>query len=330
MVDLTKGTKDDWGYNPDWNSAQAYVSPETAGAGKTSITKKPTTTTSGGTATIQPTTTQPLASSSGTTGGNVSQINYPSQWQQASDIYSSLGGSGYQMPSMWGQGQDWLSQLWNQQGAPTNTASIWNQMEPTLNRAYKEGLDTLQERWGAGNPGVSMSSGLQRSGADLWSRLLENAGLDMANQQIQANEAATNRMYQLPSQAYNFGAGQAGLQSDAYNRQLAAAGGLSGLGSQYAQLPLSVASSMSGLGQSLTNQQINPWIQMMAGMIGNPYMTNQTYQPSTMTNILGVLGSMPWGDIFSSSNKGFDPVAYASNPNNAPAMNTDWGWGSWR
>ena len=301
MVDLTKGTKDDWGYNPDWNKVQSYASPETAGAPKTSITKRPTTTTtSGGTATIQPTGTTPLQSSSGTTTGgtNMSQINYPNQWQQASDIYSSLGGSGYTNPEMWGEGQDWLRQLWGQAGTPTDTSAIWKSIEPTLNRSYKEGLDTLQERWGAGNQGVSMSSGLQRSGADLWSRLLENAGLGMADRQIQANEAATNRRYGLPSQAYQFGAGQAGLQSDAYNRQLAAAGGLSGLGSQYAQLPLSVAGAMSGLGQSLTNQQINPWIQMMAGMVGNPYMTNQTYQPSTITNMLGVLGSMPWGDIF--------------------------------
>ncbi len=168
-------------------------------------------------------------------------------------------------------------------------------MLPTLQRTYKEGLDTADERWGMSNPGVAGGTGRSAAASDMWSRLLENAGLDITQQQVAANEAATNRLYGLPSTMYNFGSGEAGLMGQQTANQLNAASGLAGLGSQYANLPMTVASQMANLGQGLTSQQIDPWTQMLSSLLGGTgQATAQTYTPNLFQQILsGLAGTLP-------------------------------------
>jgi len=225
-------------------------------------------------------------------------INYPSQWQQAGNLYGQVANSQQTQPAMWGQGQDWLKQLWGQQGNPVDVSGMWNTLMPQAERAYRDQANQLGQQWGAMNPGVSGGTGLDTAKMDTWSRLLENMAGNVMNAGIGAQENAANRMYQLPGMAYNYGAGEAGNASDYWGRMMGAANGLQGLGGQYASLPMQLANTMGGLSQQANSMAIDPWTQMSANLIGNPYMTNTTYQPSTLTNVLGVLANTPWGSIF--------------------------------
>jgi len=159
---------------------------------------------------------------------------------------------------------------------------------------------------------------------------MENMASNVMGQGIQAQESATNRMYGLPGMAYQYGAGEAGNRSDYANRALQAAGGLAGLGSQYAQLPMQYAGLMGQLGQ-----MTNPLYALMGGTM-NPYMTQQTYNPSTFQNMMGVLGNTDWGSIFGGGSSrpqyptslgyGMTPWQWWGQPNTGP-VNVNWGNG---
>jgi len=257
---------------------------------------------------------QPTGGGGGTPSGGPTNMsntgfNYPSQWGTAQQMYERVGNQAYQNPAAWQQGQDWMNQLWQQGGTPTNVSGMWNALMPQVQRAYKEGAQGIGENWGALNPGVSGGSGKNYAQNDMWSRLMENMASNVMGQGIQAQENATNRMYGLPGMAYQYGAGEAGNRSDYANRALRAAGGLTGLGSQYAQLPMQYAGLMGQLGQSLTNQQIDPWTQMMYGMVGNPQYTPQTYNPTRGQNFWNVIGNTDWGSIFGGGGNGSDLAA---------------------
>ena len=200
----------------------------------------------------------------GSTNMSNTGFNYPSQWGTAQQMFERLGNQAYQNPAAWQQGQDWMNQLWQQGGTPTNVSGMWNALMPQVQRAYKEGAQGIGENWGALNPGVSGGSGKNYAQNDMWSRLMENMASNVMGQGIQAQESATNRMYGLPGMAYQYGAGEAGNRSDYANRALQAAGGLAGLGSQYAQLPMQYAGLMGQLGQ-----MTNPLYALMGGTM-NP------------------------------------------------------------
>ena len=291
MIDMNQGASQDWGWGRATPGASSRV---TAGQGNLGASLQNLM----GAQAAQTGPGLTAGAGGGTTGGSMETINYPGQWGAAGDAFSRLMNSDYQAPSALGQAQDWMSRLWGQGGGRVDTSGIWNNIQPTLNRAFKEGLDTLQERWGATNPGVSMSSGLQRSGADLWSRLLENAGLDMANKQIMADENAYNRMAALPGMMTSLGGTQGGLGQNWMRNQLDAAHGMASLGDRYAQLPMQVAAAMQGAGGYQSSQAIDPWMQFMSGIL--PQGTTQaTYQPTRMDNIMGILGNPNlWSGIF--------------------------------
>jgi len=82
------------------------------------------------------------------------------------------------------------------------------------------------------------------------------------------------------------------------NQTLSGTQGLLGLGQAQGDYFTQAMQNLLGGGQAATSAEMDPWTQMMAQMVGNPQYGQQTYNPSQFTNILGVLGSMPWGDIF--------------------------------
>jgi len=213
-------------------------------------------------------------------------MQYPEQWQQAGDVYSRLANQGYQMPQAWQQGQDWMNQLWGQQGSPVDVSGMWNTLMPQVQRAYDEQAGQIGEQWGAMNPGVAGGSGKNRAQTDMWSRLMENMAGNVMGAGITSQENAMNRMYGLPGMQYNYGLGEAGLMSDTANRQLGAAGGLQSLGGQYANLPMQLAGYMGNLGGQLTGQQVDPWTQWLGSMFGQTQGVPQTYNPSMFQDIL--------------------------------------------
>lgn len=286
MVDTTKLATNGWGYPVASTQPTATTKPAVAQTTGTNAWGQPvdapqkqTTTTAGA-------------------GGGMETMQYPSQWGQAQGIYDRMAQQPYQSPAMWGQGQNWISQLWNQGGSPVDVSGMWNTLMPQAERAYRDQANAIGQQWGQMNPGVSAGTGKDTAMMDSWSRLLENMAGNVMQAGIGAQENAANRMYQLPGMAYQYGAGEAANQSDYWNRMAGAAGGLQGLGSQYANLPFQFASAVGGLGQGLNSMAVDPWTQMAAGMVGNPYMTATTYQPNALTNFLGVAANTPWADIF--------------------------------
>jgi len=79
---------------------------------------------------------------------------------------------------------------------------------------------------------------------------------------------------------------------------MAGAEGLLGLGQAQGNYFNNAMANLMGAGNYSNQSSIDPWTQMMAGMVGNPYYGQQTYNPTRFENVLGVLGSMPWGKIF--------------------------------
>jgi hypothetical protein len=70
-----------------------------------------------------------------------------------------------------------------------------------------------------------------------------------------------------------------------------------GLGGMYAQLPLSIASMISGIGSQQDSSQMN-WAQLLSNAINGTQNTQQTWQPTTGTDIFSILAKIPWGDVF--------------------------------
>jgi hypothetical protein len=109
---------------------------------------------------------------------------------------------------------------------------------------------------------------------------MENAGLNMAQQGITAQENAMSRASNAGNwlSQYGLGAQQTGAQ------------GLQQAGWDRANLPLQVGSFMSGQGNQLNNQDLG-WAQMLGQHTGNNYAQPQTYTPNVWQTILSGLPS---------------------------------------
>jgi len=208
-------------------------------------------------------------------------MKYPEQWGQASDVWSQLASGQYTNPGM-----DWLRNMMQSGGAPVDVSGWGAAQQPLMMQQFSDMTKQMAEQAGMG--GTRYGSGLQGNIARYGGQLQNQFQSNLMDRWLQSQEAAKGRAY---------GAGQ-GLSQLGLQGQVAGAEGLGGLGQQYANLPMQLAQSMTGVGGYMTGQQIDPWTQMMAGMVGNPYMTQQTYQQSPTQSILGILGGMPWGDIF--------------------------------
>jgi hypothetical protein len=225
--------------------------------------------------TVQKKLTAPASSStSGTTGGGTvanSTFNYPSEWGQAGDVWSQMASGNYS-----NTGMDWLKNLLGSGGSQGALQQWGAAQQPAMMDQFSNMTKQMAEQAGVG--GARYGSGLQNA--------IGNYGGQLQNQ-FQSN--LMDRWLQAQGQDVNTASllSQLGLGT-----QQTGAEGLMGLGNYKNQLPLQVAGMMGNLGQSLTNQQIDPWTQMMSGILGNTaYAQPQTYQPTAWQQMLQGLPS---------------------------------------
>lgn len=261
MIDRTK-LADDWGYT------MLGASPTTtATTGKTSITKAPT-------ATVQPTATQGV-STSGTwgTGGTMANFQYPSEWDQLGDVWSQMASGNYT-----NSGMDWLKNMMGSGGNAFDVSGWDKSYRPQMMDDYSNMVKQMAEQ--AGVSGTRYGSGLQNSIANYGGQLQNKYTSDLWDRMFGAYESGQNRAA---------GAGNLLSQLGLSSAQTGAEGLLS-LGQNKARLPMSVASLMSGIGQGMTSQQVDPWTQLMASLLGpTSQATPQTYTPNALQSILASL-----------------------------------------
>lgn len=167
---------------------------------------------------------------------------------------------------------------------------------------------------------------------DLWNAQSKNINTQWSNQAKQLAEGYTRggvgssalgrNIAQVGSQMYDSMYPQ--FLSQMLNNQMNAASGLTNVGSLSAELPLQVSSAMGNIGSQQTNQQVNPYLSMLSSLLGSS-TTPTMYQPSTMTNILGSLSSVPWSSIFGGSS-GTSANAQATALANALATTPSYNW----
>lgn len=279
MIDTQK-LQEGWGYDTAWPLAgsvqfQNIGGSATPGIYKTTVQHKPT---EYGT---QTTTTQAAPAS----GGTMQDIQYPSEWNQAGDVWSKLAGGNYS-----NAGTDYWQKMMATGGSPVDVNAWGAAQKPAMMDQFSNMVKQMAEQAGVG--GTRYGSGLQNSIANYGGQLMNSFEQQLANNWLAAQESGMGRAANSANQYAPLSLGA----------MTTGASGLQGLGSEKNALSLNLANQLAGLGGALTNQQIDPWTQMMASLVGNPAMTQQTYQPNTMTNLLGILGGMPWGDIFGSGN----------------------------
>jgi hypothetical protein len=247
--------------NPDWGWGIKVGSPEQKTTSSTSSN-------SGGGNTVP----NNSASSTGST------FNYPTEWNQAGDFWSQLASGNYSNPGM-----DWLNNLLGSGGSQAALSQWGAAQQPAMMDQFSNMTKQMAEQAGVG--GTRYGSGLQNS--------IANYGGQLQNQ-FQSN--LMDRWLQAQGQDV----GTAGLLSQlGLGAQTGGAEGLMSLGNMKSQLPLQVASMMGGLGGQLTNQQVDPWTQMMMSLIGPTGITEQQrYTPTTFQTILsGLANTLPtsWG-----------------------------------
>jgi len=287
MIDSSK-LKDVWGW--DTTSSPGVVKKKTGGggnstttAGKTSITEPIEETTY-----TLPTNNSPLGTTGGETVAN-NDFKYPSEWDQASDLWGNMASGNYS-----NAGTDWLKNLMSSGGSPVDVSGIWNSMLPTIQRTYEEGGKNIDEGWYGRNQGVAGGTGKDYQKGDLWSRLMENAGLSMAQQGITAQENAMSRATGAGGTLANLLASIQGQGGQ----------GLTEQGNLRSQLPLQVGSFMSGAGNQL-NSQDAMWAQLLGQLTGNNYAQPQTYTKSGFQNVLGSLSQTLPSALSSWDDKGW-------------------------
>lgn len=220
-----------------------------------------------------------MANTSTTSGG--STFNYPSEWGQAGDFWSKLASGNYS-----NQGMDWLTNLMQSGGSPVDVSGWGKAQQPLMMQNFQDMTKQMAEQAGVG--GTRYSSGLQGQIARYGGQLQNQFQSDLMDRWLQSQEAGAGRAY---------GAGNL-LSQLGLGAQTSGAEGLMSLGNLKSQLPLQVASMMGGLGGQLTNQQVDPWTQMMMQLIGptGQYNEAQTYQPTQFQDILrGLSQTIPAG-----------------------------------
>lgn len=257
--------------------------------------------------------------------GGEDEFQYPEQWDYSTDWLKkflergnedlpSVGYNPVAAPGIWGDVEARLKDMMGS-GEPVDTSGIYNTQKAVANRYLEDAAKDMAEKFDVG--GLRFSTPLQAGITRETERMGENLAAQAAQAEISAKENAASRIMSsmglgssLGSAQGGFGLSNAGneMQAGMFNagnqmsnigNQLGAVGQLTNLGSNYAQLPLTVANSMAGLGASyqdqqqasLNSEQNNPWVQLALQLSGqSPYGIPQTYQPSTLTNLLGGLG----------------------------------------
>jgi hypothetical protein len=161
---------------------------------------------------------------------------------------------------------------------------------------------TRQAQESAGLSGTRWSTSLGNTIAEQTRRLTENYGADVAAKWLQSQEAAKGRMMGGYGMMLPYGQATAGLGLQNTANQMYAANALQGIGSDYLYGPMNIATGMAGLGSGIYGQQAgginqfmnDPWLQMALGLGTSPGAGQypQTYQPSIMSQIMGLGGNI--------------------------------------
>lgn len=251
----------------------------------------------------QPTGTSGQQGQGGTMPQGQQGFNYPSQWGQASDIYSYFGGGApTDIPQQWQQGTQMAQDIWGQQGMPTDTSQWWRSMQESIQPDITRSIQQAVEQ--AGLSGMRYSTPLGQQAARIGGEAQAGIMPQYWQMGMGAQEAARNRMMQVPGMMQAFGLGEAGLTEAAKNRAMQAAGGLQSVGEQFFQAPMQVARTMMGMGGELGQQrqqafspyysefmrgrpEANPFLEMgMQFPYGQFGQQQQMYDPSFMSQLM--------------------------------------------
>ena len=225
---------------------------------------------------------------------------FPEQWKTASDYFTNLTQSGVPTPWQYGYGSDQLRNMIDAQGMPVDIQGYADAQLPIYQTMMED--MTKQSQESAGLSGTRWSTSLGNQIAEQGRRLTENYGADVANKWMQAQEAARGRMMGGMGMMLPYGQASANLGLQNTQNQMYGASALQGLGSDYLYGPMNIAQGMAGLGQGIYGQQAqginqfsnDPWLQMALGLGTSPGSQQypQTYQPSFMSQMLGLSGQM--------------------------------------
>lgn len=228
-------------------------------------------------------TTKKKTASTGTTKvadtGTAETIAYPTQWGEASDLYSKLAGGTYT-----NTGLDYITKLLGAGGTAGKLTDYATAQKSKMMSDYSNAVKELMESAGVG--GTRYSSGLQNSIANYGAQLSTNYEADLMDKYLSALNADTSTAQSLGSTL--LGGATAG------------AGGLESIGTNYAYLPMAVSSAMNSLGTSLSSQDTSSWASLLAGLLGG---TASTTSPTTGTDIASILAGMDWSTIFGNKDK---------------------------
>ncbi len=233
------------------------------------------------------------------------------------------GGGRIQTPSSWTTGMEALTPM-AQTGQPVSSDEWWATTQGVTNRSIEDAIKNAAEQAGLG--GMRWSTPLGYTAQDISGKYMGEAAQQWADREMAAQEAARQRQLEATGQLYQYGQGQYQMDKDALARRQAAAAAaanaaryaeaqktaqmnaaaqaLMGIGGQKAELGLDVVNAMYGMGTGMQASQQNA----INSSYNNPYMNyanqylasqpsgqQQTYQPSTASNVLGaVTSAAPW------------------------------------
>jgi hypothetical protein len=234
-------------------------------------------------------------------------MSSPRQWKQAGDIYKGLSQAGYTTPQSWTDADAQLKKLWGEKGSQVDVQGMFKSLLPAAESAYRRQAQRLSTQWGAANPGVSGSSGLDATKSQAWADMIAQLGSQALQQGQQSAEAATQRRYQLPSIANQLGASRASQEANWQGLLENLAQGEQSLGTSRANLPLQVS-------QAAQQYEISPWEQLASSLVGTPSMTPTTYTPGTIQRLLGVAQNIDWTKLLGGGGGG-GPMSSFVNSN---------------
>jgi len=145
----------------------------------------------------------------------------PGAWTQGMQNAATMAGTGAPtaMPGIWNQGMSDVNAM-AATGAPTDVSGIYGSWLPVAQQQMKDFSQSEAERLGL--EGMRWSTPLQNRVSDYARQMSEQFGLNISQQQVQAEEAARARQLQAMPLQYQYGAGEAGLTEAAKARQMQA------------------------------------------------------------------------------------------------------------
>lgn len=247
--------------------------------------------------------------------GDIAFQNQPKEWNQASSTLRGFAQTGnpVDIPEQWARATANANQMWNLGGMPTDTSEWYERAKAVAQRDTDDEIKEAIEQ--AGLTGTRWSTSMGRTSADIAGKNMATLGAEFARQTMEAQEAARQRQLAANEQLYGAGTGYAGLDTDARNRAMSAASGLTGLGQYMTRYPMDISNQMFQQGTVLQNQdqaayaaqlqeflrganEYNPWLSYMM-QLGTGQGIPQMYTPGVGSQLLsGLTSALPLAAAF--------------------------------